>query len=207
MVSVFESQREKPDGFNPEPSPAYDPDPSFQGPPDRIDEPGRLVARVNFLPEKDVSSNPEGWLAETGQKFGMHYGQTYGWDGPVKAARLNRDSQFINDTNNTFGENDSQSWSMEEPPGRYRVVVGLGCSRYPASHAFNWNTPEADYKAIHHLTVNGKKIQDEDGHADNYDTYSIETMVGPDKKITISAGPEANRLRLRYVLIYERAGF
>ncbi len=88
MSSVFEAQRQNPNGLPPKGAILYKPDSSLDDAPDEMRSLGKLVTQVNFCRERDVKDMPSGWSVETGKVFGERDGEArYGWNVPVASGR------------------------------------------------------------------------------------------------------------------------
>jgi hypothetical protein len=209
VPSLFEAQRQNPQGMKPTGTPLYNPDSKFASPADQLRKVGDPVVSINFLPTKDLKDNPKEWLPETGEPFADREGGfRYGWEGSVSSGRANRAGSdpgtFLYDTNNLFGDAKS-SWLIELPPGKYEVEIGLGDSRLPNFGAHNAYNPNTTYYVIHDILVNGELVKDQDGHMDKYDVHRtiVEVNETTNSRLILKPGPNARVLRIQFVRIYK----
>ncbi len=208
MSSVFEAQRQNPNGLPPKGAILYKPDSSLDDAPDEMRSLGKLVTQVNFCRERDVKDMPSGWSVETGKVFGERDGEArYGWNVPVASGRSNlagsAPGAMLYDTNNNFGNDPGSQWTIELPPGRYEVDIALGDSRYPFWGAYNSYQLDTTYDAVNDIVVNGTLLKDRDGYMDRYDVYQAMVTVDADRRLTFSRGPKATVLRIQFVRIHE----
>ena len=203
MKSVFETQRQHPQGM----APATAPWAAVRALPDKTrPDLGELVAQINFQPNPEDPRIPApraGWLGDWGEAFGPRAGGfSYGWTGSkgnLRALRMSRDEDHRYDTNVFLGDGENGvSWSIELPAGDYAVYAVAGDSRRP-----NKIDPNGAIERITDLKINGQLFSDADG-SDNYDTYQATVSVGaaPDNRLTIANGPLAKENQLVFVQIY-----
>ncbi len=111
---------------------------------------------------------------------------------------------MLYDTNNRFSSQESE-WSIQLPPGRYEVEIGLGDSRLPNWGTLNSYDAENTYYAVHDIWVNGKLLLDRDGHMDKYDVHhaTVEVNEAAGNRLTLAPGPRAGVLRIQFVRIHK----
>ncbi len=211
VPSLFEAQRENPKGMAPQDPLRYNPDSKFASPPDQLRKVGEVVAQVNFLRPRDLKENPGDWLPEPGLEFGdREGGKRYGWSKPARQDRPNSAATdpngFLYDTLNQFDSEVGHTWSIELPPGRYEVEIGLGNSRYPnwgTYNSFRLEPAPTTYYAINDIQANGQLLEDRDGKMDRTDVHhaTVEVSGATNDRLTLERGPRADVLNIQFIRI------
>ena len=140
--------------------------------------------RINFQPA--TTAVPAGYLADTGQVFGLRGEQTFGWsvDNSANARKRNVHADPVLDSlNHVARAGLATTWEIALANGNYQVRILAGDPSFTDS--------------INTLQVEHLLVPDSDG-ADRYDVYDVTVQV-TDGRLTISQGVGGSNAKLQAI--------